>query len=585
MLNQLSLIDLVVMILLLLIMPTAGIWVAMRKKNAERYFLAGRSIRWWTVAASVFGSNISSFHLIGMLGIGYSIGFVQAHYEIVFPAVLLLAYVFLASYRRLGLFTLSQYLEVRYSPAARLTYTVLLVLIILVQLVGAFYVGSITLQWLFGGTAFAISYTGGLLLIAVITSSYTLGGGMESIVITDTIQSVLMLAAGTAVAFFTFTQPEIGGFSGMLALDAAQPAAAQKMHLYLPASHPNLPWTGIFTGLMLQHCFNFATNQFLVQRALAAASDDDARKGLIASGFLKLTVPFFSIATGVAAYYLFEARFGGADFNADSTFLRLVETVIPSGIGLTGLILAGLTAATFSSVDSMMNAATTLLTVDVYQKYFRQDASDRQLLRFGRGCILALVLAATTIAWFTYTPDRANQFFLKVSAQLSYFTPGIMAAFLFGILSPRSGAKGALLAMALGPLFGVSAEWIWRIIFAKDLNFLHRIALTFLFACTMMGFFNQASDQMQQQGKLLEGVSIRSFLRAIGIFFLLQLPVAALLVFGGWQPIKVAPLGAAAALAAFWPWLQGRQKPLWQDDMFYASVLTAASVFIYYYFA
>jgi len=109
MLNQLSTIDLVVMGLMLLIMPTAGILVALRRKNAEQYFLAGRSIRWWTVAGSVFGSNISSFHLIGMLGVGYSIGFVQAHYEIVFPAVLLLGYVFLASYRKLGLFTLSQY--------------------------------------------------------------------------------------------------------------------------------------------------------------------------------------------------------------------------------------------------------------------------------------------------------------------------------------------------------------------------------------------------------------------------------------------------------------------------------------------
>ena len=220
MLSQLSTLDLIVMCLLLLLMPAAGILTALRRQSAEGYLLAGRSIRWWTVAGSVFGSNISSFHLIGMLGIGYSLGFVQAHYEIVFPAVLLLAYVFLTSYRKLGLFTLSQYLEIRYHAAARLTYTLLLVLIMLVQLVGAFYVGSITLQWLLGGSSLAVTYTTGLLLIALVSCSYTMWGGMESIVVTDSLQSLLMLAAGLSVAFFTFAQPEIGGFEGMLALDA-----------------------------------------------------------------------------------------------------------------------------------------------------------------------------------------------------------------------------------------------------------------------------------------------------------------------------------------------------------------------------
>ncbi|MEY4105759.1 MAG: hypothetical protein RL181_101, partial [Bacteroidota bacterium] len=426
MLSQLSPVDITVLVLMLLIMPTAGVVVAWRKKSAEQYFLAGRSIRWWTVAGSVFGTNISSFHLIGMLGVGYSIGFVQAHYEIVFPAILLICYVFLASYRKLGLFTLSRYLEIRYNEAARLVYTVLLVLIILVQLVGAFYVGSITLQWLFGGAQFSISYPMGLLLIGLITCSYTIWGGMESVVITDSIQTLMMLAAGITVAFFTFSQPEINGFLGLLALDGSQPLEAQKMRLYLPTDHPNLPWTGIFTGLMLQHAFNFSTNQFIVQRALAASSDEDARKGLIASGFLKLSIPFFSIATGIAAYYLFQARFGQMDFNSDNTFLKLVETVIPSGVGLHGMILAGLTAATFSSVDSMMNAATTLLSVDVYQKYIHPDAREKQLLRFSRLAIVGMVVLAIGAAWYTYTPDRSNNFFLRVSAQLSYFTPGIM---------------------------------------------------------------------------------------------------------------------------------------------------------------
>jgi SSS family solute:Na+ symporter len=389
-----------------------------------------------------------------------------------------------------------------------------------------------------------------------------------------------------AVAFFTFAQPEIGGFDGMLALDAARPLTEQKMHLYLPPDHPKLPWTGIFTGLMLQHCFNFSTNQFLVQRTLAAASDEDARKGIIASGFLKLSVPFFSIATGVAAYYLFEARFGGGDFNSDNAFLKLVETVVPHGIGLTGLILAGLTAATFSSVDSMMNAATTLLTVDVYQKYLNKTASDRQIVAFGRLTVLMLVIAAAGVAWLTFTPDRSNNFFLRVSAQLSYFTPGIMAAFFFGVLWPRAGARGAVAAMILAPVFGLSAEFAWEALSGVPLNFLHRIALTFIFSSTTILLLSEKEPFADgQNGQLRIGLSAAVFARPLIIFALLQLPALSAVFFLGWSPEQSAPIGAAGAFAVFVPYLVKRDRPVLNDDLFYGGLLAACSIWIYYYFA
>ena len=596
MLNQLQTIDLVVLVAMLLVMPTAGIIVALRQKNAEKYFLAGRSIRWWTVAGSVFGTNISSFHLIGMLGIGFSIGFVQTHYEIVFPAILLLCYVFLASYRKLEVFTLSQYLEIRYNETARLIYTILLVIIILVQLVGAFYVGSITLQWLFGGTSFSISYQTGLLLIGLVTCSYTIWGGMESIVITDTIQTVMMLAAGTAVAYFTFSQPEIGGFFGMLDLDAAQPRAAQKMHLYLPSNHPSLPWTGVFTGLMLQHCFNFSTNQFLVQRVLAASSNADARRGVIASGLLKLTIPFFSIASGVAAFYLFSARFGNStDFNSDNAFLKLVETVIPQGVGLTGMILAGLTAATFSSVDSMMNAATTLLTLDVYKKYLKPDASDAQIVRFGRLTIVGMVVASILIALYTYTPDRSNNFFLKVSSQLSYFTPGIMVAFFFGILWRNANAKAAVFAMLLGPIYGLATEWIYdlfltnneaiRAVFGPKLNFMHRVAVTFVLSSATLVLLSKYvfKDRNDAGFQLLQvNLNVPQLFRKVGVFLAVQAVVIGAMLALGLTARSVAPVGALGAMAVF---VFPNPKNIVKDDLFWAGLLTALSVFVYYYFA
>jgi len=612
MLSQLQTIDIIVLILMLAIMPTAGIIIALRKKTAEDYFLAGRNIRWWAVAGSVFGTNISSFHLIGMLGIGYSIGFVQAHYEIVFPAILLLCFVFLTSYRRLDVFTLSQYLEVRYNDKARLLYTILLILIILVQLVGSFYVGSLTLQWLFGGTSFEMSYATGLLLIGLITCSYTIWGGMESIVVTDTIQTLMMLAAGTAVAYFTLSQPEIGGFTGLLNLDAAQPRALQKMHLYLPSDHPNLPWTGIFTGLLLQHCFNFSTNQFLVQRVLAANSDSDARKGVIASGFLKLTIPFFSISAGVAAYYLFRARFaasaGGAmDFNSDNAFLKLVETVIPHGTGLVGMILAGLTAATFSSVDSMMNAATTLLTVDVYQKYVNPNATDKQIVRFGRLMIVVMVVASIGLALWTYTPDRTNNFMLKVSAQLSYFTPGIMVAFFVGILWRGASARAAVVAMAVAPFYGLLAEFLYNnflgtnpsvaAVFGEKLNFMHRVFLTFLLTLTTLIVLSRiVFPNLRPEGfeRLRVDIDAGQLARAVGLFLLVQAVFIGLVFVGGFSPKSVAIWAALATFGLFLKSERARERKResvvqagfsFNNDLLWAGLLTSISVGVLYYFA
>jgi SSS family solute:Na+ symporter len=350
--------------------------------------------------------------------------------------------------------------------------------------------------------------------------------------------------------------------------------------------------------LLLQHCFNFSTNQFLVQRALSASSDEDARKGIIVSGMLKLLIPFFSIATGIAAFYLFRARFGVVDFNSDNTFLKLVETVIPSGTGLTGMILAGLTAATFSSVDSMMNAATTLLTIDVYQKYIHKDANDRAILRFGRWTIVVMVFVAIGIALLTYTPDRSNNFILRISAQLSYFTPGIMAAFFFGVLWPGATARGAVAAMLLGPVFGLALEWgypysLGRIpaiasLFGGQLNFLHRIFLSFLLSSiTILVWKDQAGKERREAGynALKINVSGKKVARLVGIFLGIQLVVIG---FGyGFQcPARVlAPVGAVGAWGVFFPYLWRSKRRFWESDVFYAALLSSASIWVYYYFA
>ncbi|MDX2302437.1 MAG: sodium/solute symporter [Microscillaceae bacterium] len=599
MLNQLHLIDWIVLIFFLFLMPLAGILVSLGKKNSEDYFMAGHSLRWWAVAGSVFGTNINSSHLIGMLGIGYSVGFAQSHYELLpVAAILLLCYVFLPTYRRLKVFTLSQFLEYRYNEHARLVYTILMILLILVQLVAGFYIGSRTLLFLFKGTGVELAYWQGILIIGLMSCSYTIFGGLGAVVVTDTLQTLMMLLAGIIVAYFTFTQPEIGGFFGLLSLDQAQPLAEQKMHLYLPSNHPNLPWTGVFTGLIILHSFYFTTNQYLVQRVLAAKTDEDARIGIIASGFLKLTVPFFSIAAGVAAAYLFKIRFANQNILPDDAFLTLVGAVVPLGYGLTGMILAGLTAATFSSVDSMMNSVSTLLTLDVYKKYINSQASDNQMVAFGRYAVFGMVILSGFLAWVSYEPTSAGNFFLTVSAQGSYFTQGVLVAFLTGILWKRSNPTAAVIVMLIAPFFAFGIEllynhWLAKYLglipfFGEKLNFLHRVLLTFLFCLSLQTILSWV---LKNKKVIVDNVYLHTSskdLLWIAYFVVVQCFLLLLIQF------KIFNFKYLALPAGFLTMLlfcgicivdnNKKRNNLLTDSRLYAGILSSITVFFLYYF-
>ena len=190
-------------------------------------------------------------------------------------------------------------------------------------------------------------------MLAVVTAVYTIVGGLKAVIYTDVIQSVLLLFAGILVAVLTFSQPEVGGWSGMIEFDQARPRADQKMHLYLPTSHPDLPWSGALTGLLILHCFYWSTNQTIVQRTLAARSDREARLGIVAAGFLKLLIPFFTIAGGVAAAQLFALRMPERIIDPDAATPELIRLVVPAGLGLVGVVMAGLIGAILSSIDSL----------------------------------------------------------------------------------------------------------------------------------------------------------------------------------------------------------------------------------------
>lgn len=599
MLASLSTIDLLVVIALLLFLVIASMLSSFKKKSSEEYFMAGRSLRWWSVAGSIFGTNIHAQQIIGMMGIGYSIGFAQSHYEVwAVPAILVLAYVFIPLYRKRNFFTLSQFLESRYNGQARLAYTILMMAFIMIQLIGGFYIGSRTLGLLTVGTSFATTYLQGILIIASVTVIFTVFGGMESVVIADNILTVIMIIAVVLMGTLTYMQPEIGGFSGLLRLDHE---GANKMHLYLPSNHPKLPWLGIFSGLTILNFFYWTTNQYQVQRVLAAKSDRDAKLGIVAAGFLKLLIPFFSIAVGTAAFYLFKIRFGADVVKPDDTFLTLLKTVVPVGYGFIGLILAGLMCAIFSAIYSMMNSVSTMMAFDVFKKYIRPDAPDRQVVRFGQGFVFIMCAVASALALVTFDPNSSDNFFLKIANQTSYIKPGLVVAFFWGVLWRKTHPLAAVLVLLGSPLIGWSCDILYQNVltqiplvrdtFGVELNFLYRVfMITFLgsiFIVILSHLFNRIMPVKIDVTRFELGIPFSTIGKPIGQAILIHAPIIALVLNQILTPQTAAlPAAVLTFLLFLYYWKKtDAQTPVYQSDITYAGLLTATMVVIMYYFA
>lgn len=533
---QISNTDLLIVLLLTLFQIGLGIFISWKNRGAENYFAGGRVLKWTSVAGSIFGANVSALHLVGMLGIGYSVGFAQSHFELLAVfSIVVLAFVFIPLYRKIRLFTLSEFLEIRFSASVRLTYSIMMMMLILVQMVGSFYIGARAIMVLTHGSSFPVSYEQGILLQAFVICSYTMFGGLRAVMVTESFQTIFIIGAATALAWLTFSQPEIDGFFGLLKLDAALPEVDQKMHLFFPTNHADFPWTGVLTGLMVLHFFYWNTNQFIVQRVIAAKTDKQAQIGVLVSGFLKIAIiPFLTIVTGIAAAHLLKARIGSTEILPDDVFLYLVDEVVPKYYGFTGLILAGVAAAVFSTIDAMINAATTLFTVDVYKKYIKPTADEKTILLTGRITVIVMAVLASVMALYTYDPNGKGNFFLTVASRGSYFTPGIIVAFFGGILFPKASVRGALWAILIAPFFAFSFEWLYRehlaqipeisVHFGEKLNFLHRVFVTFLGSLVVFIALKNKQEDLtpEKQNLLLDRSKLKTILWRTVIFLLLQ---------------------------------------------------------------
>jgi SSS family solute:Na+ symporter len=452
-----------------------ALWASRRDAEGRHtpggYFLAGRNVGWWVVGASLFASNIGSEHLIGLAGTGAARGVAVAQFEVLASLVLLLlGWVFVPFYLRSGVFTMPEFLERRYSPAARWYLAVVSVIgYVLTKISVTIAAGGIVFEALMG-----VSFWTGALVVVVATGLYTVVGGLRAVLYTDVLQAVVLI--GGAVLVTVAGLAEIGGWRALV--NAAGPEA---MAIWKPMSDPDFPWTGVVFGAPILGIWYWCTDQFIVQRVLSASGEAHARRGTIFGGFLKLLPLFIFVLPGVVAQAL--PASGQLDLGApDEALPALVTTLLPAG--LRGVVVAGLLAALMSSLSSVFNSCATLVTLDLY-KPLRPTASEPHLVRVGQIATAALV--GLGLLWIPMMQFISGQLYQYLQSVQAYIAPPIAAVFLLGLFWRRANARGAMASLLTGFVLGAArlvAELNaarltgWAAAYAS-INFLHFAALLF----------------------------------------------------------------------------------------------------------
>ena len=413
-------------------------WWVMRKKNntTEDYFLAGRNVGWFVIGASIFASNIGSEHVVGLAGTGAESGMPMAHYELHAWIVLLLGWFFLPFYMRSGAFTMPEFLEKRFDSRSRWFLSLFSIAgYVLTKVSVTIYAGGIVVSQLLG-----IGFLEGAIAIVIITGLYTILGGMRAVVYTEAFQTIILLAGSLTITIMGLNA--VGGWEELRAT-----AGSSHFNMWRPSSDSQFPWTGMLFGGTIVGIWYWCTDQYIVQRTLAAHNITIGRRGAIFGAYLKLTPIFIFLIPGIIAFAL--KKKGIITYEkSDEVFPTLVKYLLP--VGLKGLVAGGLMAALMSSLASVFNSASTLFTVDIFKKMY-PDTPEEKLVRTGR--IATGIIVLLGMLWIPIMQKIGGgvlyQYLQNVQA---YIAPPITAVFLLGILWKRVNAKGAIATLFLGLL-------------------------------------------------------------------------------------------------------------------------------------
>ncbi|MBL7876367.1 MAG: sodium:solute symporter [Cyclobacteriaceae bacterium] len=426
--------DWVVIGIYFLLIAALAAWVMTRRQqNTEDYFLAGRNIGWFVVGASIFASNIGSEHVVGLAGAGAGGKIPMLIYELHAWLVITLGWIFLPFYIRSGVFTMPEFLERRFDSRTRWFLSVFsLIAYVLTKISVTVYAGGIVISSILN-----IDFWFGALLTVVLTGVYTILGGMRAVVYTEALQTmVLVIGAGTLTYIGL---DSVGGWDGMRA--SLEPGY---LNMWRPATDPDFPWPSLVITSTVVGIWYWCTDQYIVQRVLAAKNIKEGRRGTIFGGLLKLLPVFLFLIPGVVALAL--KNKGELSWDSpDQAFSALLMNKMPAG--LRGLVAAGLMAALMSSLASVFNSCSTLFTVDVYKK-LKPETPEKELLRIGRIATALVVLLG--IAWIPIMQNISGVLYEYLQSVQSYIAPPITAVFLLGIFYKRINNKGALVTLVVG---------------------------------------------------------------------------------------------------------------------------------------
>lgn len=502
---SISSLDTAIIVFYFLLVMSVGFYFSRRRtENSTGYFLAGRNVGWFAIGASLFATNISSEHFIGLAGSGAARGLAVGSFEWMASIfIILLGWVFIPIYLKSGVFTMPEFLGKRFNASSRMYLTTIsIIAYILTKISVTLLAGGLLLEKVLGWDL----YTSALVMV-MLTGVYTIVGGLSAVIYTSVIQAIFLI--GGALLLTIIGLGEVGGFSGL-----HEKLGPGYFDMFKPHSDPDFPWTGIIFGAPILGIWYWCTDQYIVQRVLCAKGINHARTGTIFAGFLKILPVFLLVVPGLVAAVLFPGIKG------DEAYPMLVASfLLPAGIK--GLVIAGLLAALMSSLAGCFNSTSTLFTMDFYRHY-HPDANERKLVLVGR--LATVVIVFTTILWVPLTKLISSHMYIYLQSVQAYISPPIAAVFILGIFWKKVNGKGAIWTLISGGMLG-AIRFILEIMVKKgysltplldwytSMNFLHFAILLFLASSTILIGVSYLTEKIDIQrdltfstGKLFDGL-------------------------------------------------------------------------------
>lgn len=496
--SGLEVIDFVILLIYIVMLVSLGVILSYNResktKSTTDYFLAGNTLTWWAVGASLIAANISTEQFIGMAGTGYADGIAIAAYEIMAAVTLVIIGKFLLPVMMSrGIFTVPQFFRQRYTSGVGLAFSILwLFLYIFVNLTSVAWLGALAFEQVMGLQGFEVEIFGITLsvrlvivfLLFIIAGIYSINGGMTSVAWTDVVQITFIIGGGLATAYFAVRalSGENGTFEEgcetlYVALQNANFVKDTHFHLVIQKSqntsaYMNVPGiAAIVGGLWLTNLSYWAFNQYIIQKGLAAQSIREAQKGVIFAAFLKIAIPFIVLVPGLCAYYIIQRDEQLTLEGVDNAYAWLIHNEIPTGIK--GLAIAALAASIISSLGSMINSTSTIFTIDIYRRHIKPDASDKRLVNVGRiSAFVALIIALIAANPLLGEIDQAFQYVQEYSG---FIYPGVTIVGGMGLLWKRASTPAAIWTAILTIPLGVIAK-----ILLPNMPFLMRAGYVFI---------------------------------------------------------------------------------------------------------